>query len=93
MKTNLIVFLTPHIIRDSSDFLKILKDKIDERNAFVERNYGRSQQKEIRNSLRYHARQLLELGEEIRNSGEESAGPVLESATFTPAIPPSGKQP
>jgi general secretion pathway protein D len=40
VKTNLILFLTPYIIRDSSDFRRIFERKMRERQQFVEQFYG-----------------------------------------------------
>ncbi len=41
-KVNLLLFLTPYIIRDQSDFRKIFERKMKERQEFVERFYGES---------------------------------------------------
>ncbi len=59
-KTNLLVFITPYIIRERRDYLVILKKKIEERNHFIDMNYGRSQQKFIRKAINDHATDLLE---------------------------------
>ncbi|MCI0569930.1 MAG: type II secretion system secretin GspD [Myxococcaceae bacterium] len=40
VKTNLLIFLTPYIIRDSSDFRRIFERKLAERQQFVEQFYG-----------------------------------------------------
>lgn len=40
VKTNLLLFLTPYIIRDSSDFGRIFDRKMKERQQFVEQFYG-----------------------------------------------------
>lgn len=40
-KTNLLLFLTPYIIRDQSDFRRIFERKLRERQDFVEQFYGR----------------------------------------------------
>ena len=40
VKTNLLLFLTPYIIRDSSDFRRIFERKLKERQQFVEQFYG-----------------------------------------------------
>ena len=40
VKTNLLLFLTPYIIRDSSDFRRIFERKMKERQSFVEQFYG-----------------------------------------------------
>ncbi len=39
-KTNLLIFLTPHIIKDEKDFKRIFKRKMEERNEFLRRFYG-----------------------------------------------------
>ncbi|MBL7685872.1 MAG: type II secretion system secretin GspD [Deltaproteobacteria bacterium] len=65
-KTNILVFLRPYIIRDTTDFLKILQKKVEERNMFIEQNYGRTQQKAIRESIRSHASELLEFKKDIQ---------------------------
>jgi general secretion pathway protein D len=43
-KTNLLVFLTPYIIRDQSDFRDIFERKMRERQEFVTRYFGSSDQ-------------------------------------------------
>lgn len=40
VKTNLLLFLTPYIIRDGSDFRRIFERKMRERQEFVEQFYG-----------------------------------------------------
>ncbi len=40
VKTNLLLFLTPYIIRDQSDFRRIFERKVKERQQFVEQFYG-----------------------------------------------------
>lgn len=65
-KTNIIVFLRPYIIRETADFLKILQKKVEERNVFIEQNYGQGQQKVIRESVRSHAAELLEYKKDIQ---------------------------
>lgn len=42
VKTNLLLFLTPYIIRDAGDFRRIFERKIKERQQFVEQFYGAS---------------------------------------------------
>lgn len=39
-KTNLLIFLTPHIIKDENDFKRIFKRKMKERKEFLQRFYG-----------------------------------------------------
>lgn len=64
-KTNILVFMRPYIIRDTKDFLKILQKKVEERNMFISQNYGKGQQKTIRQSIRNHAADLLEYRKDI----------------------------
>jgi general secretion pathway protein D len=59
-KVNLLVFITPHIVKDPTDFEGVLKRKIEERNKFIEQNYGKKQQKIIRESIKNHREDLLE---------------------------------
>lgn len=66
-KSNLIVFITPYVIRERADYLAILKKKIEERNAFVNANYGASQRKLIRNAIESHAEDLLEFKCDLAN--------------------------
>ncbi|MGE5049218.1 MAG: type II secretion system protein GspD, partial [Deltaproteobacteria bacterium] len=43
-KTNLLLFLTPYIIRDQSDYRRIFERKMSERAEFVKRFYGEEAQ-------------------------------------------------
>ncbi len=60
VKTNIVIFITPYIIRERADYLAILQKKIEERNLFIDLNYGKSQRKQIRETIRNHAHELLE---------------------------------
>jgi len=80
-RTNILVFLRPYIIRDTPDFLKILQKKVEERNMFMEQNYGKSQQKMIRESIRSHAAELLEFKKDIQ----------LEQYQYENVSPPQSK--
>jgi general secretion pathway protein D len=40
VKTNLLLFLTPYIIKDKSDFRRIFERKLKERQQFIEQFYG-----------------------------------------------------
>jgi general secretion pathway protein D len=46
LRTNLLLFLTPYIIRDQSDFQRIFQRKMKERQQFVEQFYGHDKQYE-----------------------------------------------
>lgn len=65
-KTNILIFLRPYIIRDATDFLKVLQKKVEERNMFIEQNYGKGQHKMIREGIRSHAAELLEFKKDIQ---------------------------
>lgn len=82
-KTNILVFVTPYIIRDRSDYLKILQAKIEERNLFIDLNYGTSQRKQIREAIQNHATELLDYkyvgGETVTQSSTEGSGYSYES--------------
>ena len=41
IRTNLLLFLTPYVIHDTSDFQRIFQRKLKERQEFVEQFYGR----------------------------------------------------
>lgn len=87
-KTNILVFLRPYIIRDSKDFLKILQKKVEERNMFVAQNYGKGQQKVIRQSIRNHAADLLEFRKEIQRENWD-----YQNDTGTRVVPVDGQAP
>jgi general secretion pathway protein D len=59
-KTNMLVFITPYVIKDPSDFAEITKRKIEQRNAFIDKNYGRRQRNQIRDTIAQHRADLLE---------------------------------
>lgn len=82
-KVNLLVFMTPHIIREPRDFLKILQKKINEQNNFIADNFGKSQQKQIRKSLETHAAHLLEF------TGEIPQAPLTDEERFPMELTPS----
>ena len=92
-KVNMVVFLTPHIIRTPRDFLAILEKKISEKNAFVEENFSRSQRKQIRQSLAIHASHLLEYSpeREEKTAPEEQPTPPVKGTApeATPKLPPA----
>ena len=83
-KTNLLLILTPYIIRGPSDFRRIFERKMAERKEFVDRFYGTSS--EYRASIdwdrkvgplgSYHFRMASEL-QKIENDGPGQAGEQL----------------
>lgn len=59
-KRNLVIFITPYIIREREDYLAISKKAIEERNAFIDANLGLTQRKKVRAAIKRHAEELLE---------------------------------
>nr|HPQ80986.1 type II secretion system secretin GspD [bacterium] len=59
-KSNMLVFITPHVVKDPSDFADITKQKMEQRNAFIDQNFGKRQQKQIRQTIQAHRADLLE---------------------------------
>jgi general secretion pathway protein D len=51
-KTNLLIFITPYIIRDSSDLRKIFQEKINQRKEFIEK-FGAFKDHDITRSINY----------------------------------------
>lgn len=83
-KTNIIVFITPYVIRDRQDYMAILQKKIEERNLFIDLNYGTGQKKQIRQSIRNHAGALLEYKSVMNDS---QAAPSVVDTPVTPPTP------
>lgn len=83
-KVNLLVFLTPHIIREPRDFLAILNRKIDEQNSFIEANFNKGQQKQIHKQLEAHADQILKAGQWT----PEATAPAEEDRYPMELVPP-----
>ncbi|MCP5464909.1 MAG: type II secretion system secretin GspD [Deltaproteobacteria bacterium] len=81
-KSNLIVFITPYIIRERKDYLAIVKKKIEERNKFIDANYGASQKKIIRRAIHDHATDLLEF--KCSATGVSDPCPGLEEEPAKP---------
>lgn len=95
-KTNIIVFITPYIIRERADYLDILKKKIEERNIFMDLNYGTGQRKAIRESIKHHATELLEFNTAVRdttNYPPHVVYPPPQEANPPPASTPSSSAP
>ena len=60
-KTNLLIFLTPHIISEPADLEEVYRVKVAQRQEFLRRFYGKSreaQEAEMRNLLSYSMNQI-----------------------------------
>ncbi|HEX8539798.1 MAG TPA: type II secretion system secretin GspD, partial [Cystobacter sp.] len=96
-KTNLLLFLTPHIIRDQSDFRRIFERKMAERQQFVEQFYGQVAGYDVpvdftRKSgpLGRMRRTVLTEEQKVENGGPGMPGErVLRPANGTPAASPA----
>jgi len=86
-KADLLVFITPYIIKDRADYLEILQKKIEERNMFIEHNYGSYQRKQIRQAIKEHAKDLLEYSTAVRTIYDEN--PNSSSTSKTPYVTPT----
>lgn len=84
-KSNLIVFITPYIVRERKDYLSILKKKLDERNKFIDMNYGKTQRKLIRNAIADHAEELLEFKCDIPREGNPCGSDEPSVVSYQPS--------
>lgn len=64
-KSNLLIFLTPYIIKERTDFSAIMKRKIEERNKFVDTNFSKARRKKIRETIKTHREDLLEFRSDL----------------------------
>jgi general secretion pathway protein D len=92
IKTNLLLFLTPYIIRDSSDFRRIFERKLKERQQFVEQFYGATTSYDVVIDFARKpgplARMSQILNKELRKA--EHGGPGGEGERIiSPQVPPS----
>ncbi len=91
MKTNLLLFLTPYIIRDASDFRRIFERKMAERQQFVEEFYGQVPGYDVpidfgRKPGRWRKMNQLVMREELK---VENGGPGFPGEQRLPARPGS----
>ncbi len=98
-KTNLLLFLTPYIIRDQSDFRRIFQRKMAERQQFVEQFYGQVAGYDVpvdfaRKSGPLGRMRRVISNEELKleNGGPGQAGErILGPSMGSPASPPSSR--
>jgi general secretion pathway protein D len=102
-KTNLLLFLTPYIIREQSDFRRIFERKMAERQQFVEQFYGQVAGYDVpvdfsrKNGPLGRMRQgVLDEEQKAENGGPGSPGervvrPGGPSAGTSPAAPRGGE--
>jgi general secretion pathway protein D len=88
-KTNLLIVLTPYVIRDQSDLRRIFKKKLEERREFIER-YTTFKHRELGGDVDYrHKRGLLS---EINKVGAQAEveSKLLQEAQQQTEEPPEG---
>jgi general secretion pathway protein D len=101
VKTNLLLFLTPYIIRDAGDFRRIFERKLKERQQFVEQFYGASTSYDVAIDFNRKpgpvARMSQLLNKElnrIENGGLGNPGDkVIQPSGAAPAKTPTGSTP
>lgn len=98
-KTNMLIFLTPHIIDDQSDLEEIHRVKMAQRDEFIRRFYGKSreaQEKELMGLLSYSMNQIdqpsqyrgaTENGQQYQVIGEQSPAATPAPAPSTEPTP------
>ncbi|WP_277957902.1 secretin N-terminal domain-containing protein, partial [Anaeromyxobacter oryzisoli] len=96
-KTNILLFLTPYIIRDQSDYRRIYEKKRKEHQQFLEQFYGRKAGFEVEVDFTRKAgpisllhRGVLEESSRLENGG---AGLPEEHLATPPAAPAPGEAP
>jgi general secretion pathway protein D len=108
-KTNLLVFLTPYIIRDEADYRRLYEKKAKEQQDFIEQFYGRQPAYEVAVDFTRKAgpysrmrKGVIEETLKLENGGRgapgervtEPPGAVPERAPEPPpSVPPSGRLP
>lgn len=76
-KSNLLLFITPHIIRDSSDFNKVLKRKMGQQQDFLAKSYKKKQRRRIDATMREHNPTLLDILTEEEGTSDSRTRPVI----------------
>lgn len=85
LKNNLLVFITPYVLRDPTDFSEISSYKIAQRNRFIEQNYGKKQQRSIYDTIAQHRADLLSAAPGQMNNGLlERTEPAAAAPAATP---------
>src|SRR5262249_24628759 len=96
VKTNLLLFLTPYIIKDKSDFRRIFEKKMKERQQFIELFYGQVPGYDVAIDFDRKAGPVAKVAQVIRleERKAENGGPGLPGERgITPAPPGRGPLP
>jgi general secretion pathway protein D len=95
VKVNLLLFLTPYIIRDASDFRRIFERKMAERQQFVEEFYGQVPGYDVPIDFARKAGPLARMNQVVMREEMkvENGGPGLPGEQiFRPGAPTPGQQ-
>jgi general secretion pathway protein D len=90
VKTNLLLFLTPYIIKDRSDFRRIFERKMKERQQFIELFYGQVPGYDVAIDFARKPGPVARVAQMIRQEEQkaENGGPGLPGErVITPAAP------
>ena len=87
-KTNLLIFLTPHVIDEPADLEEVYRIKVAQREEFLRRFYGKSEleQVEALNTLLGHSMNIIDEPSLYRSNIDDVSYTPLEAA---PEAPPS----
>ncbi len=91
-KTNLLVFLTPHVIDEPADLEEVYRVKWAQRKAFIERFYGKSreqQEQELAHLLSYSMNVVDEPSRYRGPKADEKRFDVIDSTTGPVDAPPA----
>ncbi|MDZ4224714.1 MAG: secretin N-terminal domain-containing protein, partial [bacterium] len=89
-KSNLLLFVTPHIIRDSGDFETVLYRKMGEQRDFLNKNFKKKQREDLTATITSHNKDLLDILE--KKQGPAGGASVSSRPTEATAAP-SGSTP
>jgi general secretion pathway protein D len=92
IRTNLLLFLTPYIIRDQSDFQRIFERKVKERQQFVEEFYGHEKEYEAYIDYQRKAGPISKMRSQLRAEANKVENGGTGAGTGERAIVPTAKQ-
>ncbi|NVJ07092.1 type II secretion system secretin GspD [Myxococcus sp. AM001] len=94
-KTNLLLFLTPYIIRGPEDFRVIFERKMKERQQFVEQFYGQVPGYDVAVDFTRKPGPLSRMGQKVTQEEQraENGGPGVSGERVITPTPPPGSSP
>ena len=90
-RTNLLIFLTPHIIDEPADLEEVYRIKWAQRQEFLRRFYGKSrdQQEAQMRSLLSYSMNIVDQPGPYRGKGSGSQGFTVQGEAASPSLPPA----